>query len=199
MDELTPEVMWEAVKTNNPAYNGRFYYGVKSTGIFCRPSCKSKRPNKNNVRFFSTSLKALGEGYRPCKRCRPDLENICFDPLQELTARVTRLLETEYSRPEILSELPIHIGISQFHLQRCYKKQTGLTPRLYLQKIRVQKALELLTNQAVNNTEICFALGFQSLSNFYAAFHSEMGLPPGVYRRMVKKATPEDDNHESCI
>ena len=174
--------MWNAVISNSPDYDGVFYYGVKSTGIYCRPSCSSKQPCRENVFFFPDSREALEKGYRPCKRCRPDLLSPFVEPIKEVNDKVKSILETEYNNTDILSQLPSRMGVSPFHLQRSFKKQTGHTPKAYLQLVRINRAKELLSDGGLNNTEICFAIGFQSLSSFYAAFRSLTGFSPGEYK-----------------
>lgn len=176
------EIRWRALLNHDPQYNGIFYYGVKSTGIFCRPSCKSKAPRRENVVYFQSPQEALGKGFRPCKRCRPDLNGPPENPAQEIGAQVVCLLQSAYQDPEILTKLPEKVGVSSFHLQRLFKKYTGSTPAAFLRRIRIDQARKLLEKNQLNNTEICFRVGFQSLSSFYAAFRNITGKPPGEYR-----------------
>lgn len=182
MEKLTREIMWEAVINNNQRYDGIFYYAVKSTGIFCRPSCKSKIPRFENVLFFGTAHEALTEGYRPCKRCRPDVIDTYHESIKEISQIVVNILQTEYQNPTILNELPSRVGLSPFHLQRSFKKHIGQTPKVFLQNIRIRQAKKLLETKEMNNTEICFAVGFDSLSSFYAVFRKMTGLSPKDYQ-----------------
>lgn len=180
MSKSDTDVMWNAVIENNSKYDGKFYYGVKTTKIFCKPSCKSKNPNRENTLFFENSYEALAAGYRPCKRCRPDL--LSSEPVQEVIDAITGILEQEYANPDLLSMLPSKVLISAFHLQRLYKKQTGYTPRAYLQKIRIDAAKALLTENNCTVADICFKVGFQSLSSFYTAFKLITGESPKEYK-----------------
>ncbi|HEX3045078.1 MAG TPA: Ada metal-binding domain-containing protein [Bacillota bacterium] len=194
MTGLSAEEMWEALCSNDSSYDGIFFYGVRSTGIFCRPSCRSKRPVRENVVFFINSMAALREGYRPCKRCRPDLPEPVYEPMKEVVKQAQLILETEYERPGILKELPGRVGVSAAYLQRSCKKLTGASPKSYLNKVRVQKVQELLVNEDLSMADICFTVGFQSLSSFYALFRAETGLSPGEYikRRRRKGLSPND-------
>ena len=177
---VSNEIMWRAVQAHDPGYDGVFYFGVTSTGVFCRPSCKSRLPRPDHVRFFAGVEGALAAGFRPCKRCRPDLTR--HEPLQEMAARAAALLEREYANPSLLADLARRMNVSPFHLQRTFKKQTGLTPREYLRRIRVRAACRLLLQRELGSTAICDRTGFQSLSGFYAAFRAETGLSPKEYR-----------------
>lgn len=178
--KLTKDIMWTIVINNNPTYDGVFYYGVKTTKIFCRPSCKSKRPLRKNVLFFDNIQHAITAGHRPCKRCRPDLDTFT-EPIKLMINTVSYIIETEYSNPQLLAEIPARIGLSSFHLQRSFKKETKITPKAYLQRIRIKRAEELLQQSTLNNTEICFTVGFQSISCFYATFRTITGFSPKAF------------------
>lgn len=199
MKKLSDEKMWRAVRDNDSAYDGVFYYGVRTTGIFCRPSCKSRIPNRENVIYFEDAYAAGKAGFRPCKRCRPDLLEPQAGPAEEACARTTEILRREYDNPDILDELPGRVRVSPYHLQRLYKKHTGFTPRSYLQRIRIDRAKALLSENGMNNTEICYAVGFQSLSRFYEAFRRIMGVSPRKYRLDCLKKKLEGEANENCI
>lgn len=199
MKKLSDEKMWRAVRDNDCAYDGVFYYGVRTTGIFCRPSCKSRIPNRENVVYFEDAYAACRAGFRPCKRCRPDLLEPQVKPAEEACARTAEILRREYDNPDILDELPGRIRVSPYHLQRLYKKHTGFTPRSYLQRIRIDRARVLLSENGMNNTEICYAVGFQSLSRFYEAFRRIMGVSPRKYRLDCLKKRLEGEANENCI
>lgn len=183
MNKLSENKMWEACIANDSQYDGNFYYAVKTTRIVCRPSCKSKIPNRQNVAFFTNLDEAISKGYRPCKRCRPDF-GPQYSPEIESINLVCHILKKDYGNPHILEELHFRVGISSFHLQRMFKKVSGYTPKKYLQEIRVNKASELLAQSLFNNTEICLEVGFKSLSAFYSAFHKQIGISPGAYRKL---------------
>lgn len=182
MNKLSENKMWEVSIANDASYDGVFYYAVKTTGVVCRPSCKSKIPNRDNVSFFRSFEEAIHHGYRPCKRCRPDL-GARYAPEKESIESACNILKAEYHNPEILEELPSRVGISSFHFQRLFKKVTAHTPKEFLQGIRVNKAAELLVRSKRNNTDICLTVGFKSLSGFYSAFRLQKGCSPREYRK----------------
>ncbi|MCL4517234.1 MAG: helix-turn-helix domain-containing protein [Firmicutes bacterium] len=182
MAGLSKDVMYNAVISNEEQYDGVFFYAVKTTGIVCRPSCKSKVPNRDNVIFFTNLEEAIRQGYRPCKRCRPDI-GPCYAPTIDAVEAACDIISQEYDNPGLLRELPHRLGISSSHFQRLFKKTIGQTPKEYLQKIRIAKAAELLSNSTISNIDVCLAAGFTNLSSFYAAFRSEIGLPPKEYRQ----------------
>ncbi|WP_245726357.1 bifunctional transcriptional activator/DNA repair enzyme AdaA [Marininema mesophilum] len=164
-------------------YDGCFYYAVKTTKIFCRPSCRSKTPKEENVEYFFHIEDALCSNYRPCKRCRPDLLQANYEPTQEVVDQVQQLLESKYDQSWTLEKISNHVGISACHLQRLFKNKTGLSPRQYLNQIRIQRAEQLLLNGEMNNVEICYAVGFREPNQFYAAFRKETGSSPLNFKR----------------
>lgn len=180
-ESLDPETMWKAVVNCDPRFDGLFYYGVKTTAIFCRPSCRSKTPLRKNVTFFPDTAEALSRGYRPCKRCRPDLQPP-YDPGNEVIQQVTALFREEYTAPHTLKTVAARIGVSPFHLHRLFRKRTGMSMKTYLEQIRLNQAKRLLQDGRLNATETCYEVGFQSLSRFYSLFRQEYGCTPGEYR-----------------
>ncbi len=179
---MQPEKLWHAVISCRPEYDGIFYYGVKTTGIFCRPSCKSKPPKRENVDFFSSAQEAMAKGYRPCKRCRSDLLEAVYDPHEKTVREIRELLEKEYHNRWTLESLARRMGMSPFHLQRMFKKYTDVSPKQYLNQIRVEEAKRLLAGSNQTITEICFAAGFPGLTPFYQTFRQITGLSPRAYR-----------------
>lgn len=184
LHDMTEAEMWQATINNDERYNGRFFYAVTSTGVCCKPSCKSKIPRRENVVFFETMDAAMKNGFRPCKRCRPDL-GPGYDPEKEVIGAACEILYDEYTNSDILKELPGRVGISPYHFQRVFKKHTGFTPRVYLQQIKLLKAIELMNHSDLNNTEICYACGFKSLSNFYLVFRQYKGCSPSEFKKKL--------------
>ncbi|GGE08827.1 AraC family transcriptional regulator [Marinithermofilum abyssi] len=179
--KIQREKMWEAVVQCDGKYDGSFYYAVKTTKIFCHPSCKSKTPKQENVEFFFDIEEALRKGYRPCKRCRPDLYR-SYDPNQEVIKEVKKVLENEFDKPWTLYKLSERFGISSYHLQRLFKKKTGMSPKQYLIHIRIEQAKLLLLNGEKNNTDICFMVGFNDPSHYYNVFRKVTGLSPLAFK-----------------
>lgn len=173
--------MWKALISCNPDYDGHFFYAIKTTGVFCRPSCKSKRPKPENVSFYATASEAVEAGYRPCKRCRPDLS--LYDPCKQVINDTKEIMKQDFSQQLDLNEIAQKVGVSQFHLHRMFKKKTGDTPRIYLGNVRIEKAKELFVTTNLSITEIGFRTGFQSVSGFYRAFKRETGMTPNRFKR----------------
>ncbi|MEH7379980.1 bifunctional transcriptional activator/DNA repair enzyme AdaA [Bacillus sp. JJ1533] len=181
-NNLSKDIMWQATVSCDQAYDGIFFYAVKTTGIFCRPSCKSKVPNRENVSFFLNANEAQSAGYRPCKRCQPDLNIKTYDPFESLLEDTKRLIKNNYAQNMTLHEISSRVGVSRFHLNRIFKERTGYTPRIYLEKIRVNEAKELLLTTNLNSTEVGYQIGYQSVSSFYNAFKRNTGLSPSQFR-----------------
>jgi AraC family transcriptional regulator of adaptative response / methylphosphotriester-DNA alkyltransferase methyltransferase len=179
------DALWQAIITNDRGYDGRFFYAVKTTGVFCRPSCKSRVPSRANVEYFNNVTEALIKGYRPCKRCRPDLP-VPYQPDRDVVDKACALLEAEFGNTSILEELPGRVGFSKFYFSRVFKEHIGKTPREYLLEMRIGKARELLLTTALTVTQICYEAGFTSLSNFYALFQASAGMSPKRYRHKNK-------------
>lgn len=174
------EEMWEKVLNCDRKYDGLFYTAVKTTKIYCRPSCRSRKPKKINVEFYSTMTEAEAKGYRACKRCRPETEH---SPYEELTRNVIAYLSVNYKESIKLQEVADHVGLSPTYLERVFKQETSETPRSCLEKIRIDKAAHLLTCTSLSNLEICFETGFQSPSNFYKIFRKLKNHSPSEFRK----------------
>ncbi|HBF36041.1 MAG TPA: AraC family transcriptional regulator [Firmicutes bacterium] len=178
---FTDNEKWQAVLECDETFDGQFYYGVKTTGVFCRPSCKSKTPLRKNVEFFDTIESAFAFGLRPCKRCRPD--RLSYHPKSELIEQAKNIYDTYFDDGVKLSLGIKQLNISQNHLIRIFHQQLNLTPGQYLQKLRIEKALELLANPDSKILNIAFICGFGSLSNFNVCFKKKVGLTPTEYRK----------------
>lgn len=129
--EKMTEEQWQAILQNDAAYNEKFFYAVKTTGIFCRPSCKSKAPNRENARIFQNAEQALESGFRPCKRCKPTGERL---PDKEWVVVMTEYIDKHYHEPLTLETLAEVCHGSPYHLHRTFKKVTGITPVDYIQQ-----------------------------------------------------------------
>ena len=178
---MNDDKMWEAVRDCDASCDGKFYYGVKTTGIYCRPSCKSKLPKRENVVFFRTKEEAEEAGFRPCKRCRPDL--IAFDPAQELSERTKELLERHFSDRVKLGRDMKEMGVSRKHLAQVFKEQYDITPSEYLIQVRIAAARQMLQNGAAIPDAAGMA-GYENLSEFYDHFRRQTGMTPARYRQI---------------
>ncbi len=172
---------WQAVINCDKSYDGIFFYGVRTTGIFCRPSCRAKNPARENVVFFATVEQAIKKGFRPCKKCRPDL--LVFEPEQDLVKQVKNIFDYKGHTYLELNKISKSLGVSTGHLIRLFKHYQGLTPVQYLTKLRINNAAELLIKSDMNILDIAYMSGFQSLSNFYRCFKKLTGYAPNEYRK----------------
>lgn len=183
---LTEDEKWKAVVHCDNSYDGMFLYGVKTTGIFCRPSCKSREPHRKNVEFFDQIEEAYVYGLRPCKRCRPDL--IEFRPMLDLIEKAKGIIDTLFAdRYKLAAEIK-ELGISQNHFIHLFRQQFHTTPVEYINKLRIEKATQLLWNTEMNILNIALLCGFGSLSTFYEFFKKQVGLTPKEYRKINNRS-----------
>lgn len=180
---LIEEEKWQASLACNPAYDGRFFYGVKTTGIFCRPSCKSKSPKRKNVAFFDTAEQARESGLRPCKRCRPDL--LEFQPLKEAAEKIKAVCDRYFQDHTRLKEELSELGLSRNRMIQLFQAQYGKTPSEYLNQLRIDSAKVLLANTQNNILKIALQSGFEGLSTFYTQFRKATGVSPKEYRGII--------------
>jgi AraC family transcriptional regulator of adaptative response/methylated-DNA-[protein]-cysteine methyltransferase len=174
----TDEQRWQAVCRRDPAATDAFRYGVASTGIYCRPTCAARRPNRENVRFFATSADAERAGFRACKRCRPAGEPL---PLLAGVARACALLEEREDSPST-AELARAAGVSASHFHRLFKQATGVTPHEYGAAVRRRRLQEQLSS-GEPVTSAVYEAGFGSGSRVYERAGELLGMTPGRYRR----------------
>lgn len=169
---------WNAVITNDRSYDGKFFYGVKSTGIFCRPSCTSKPPVPKNVVFFNSREDAERAGFRPCKRCRPDL--IAYDPVAKLVDEAKAIIDCSFAERLELKEKLNSLGVTRRHLTELFEKRFDMSPEQYLAQVRFQRAKELL-DAGSRVTDVAFAVGLESSASFATFFKKQAGISPTEY------------------
>jgi AraC family transcriptional regulator, regulatory protein of adaptative response / methylated-DNA-[protein]-cysteine methyltransferase len=174
------EERWRAVKRRDPAFDGTFFFAVRTTGVFCRPSCASRPAKRENVSFFATVAEAQMAGYRACKRCRPDQFG-APDPQIEAVKRACERIETAEEAPK-LADLAASVGISPYHFHRVFKAITGVTPKAYAAETRARRAADKLRT-AGTITEAIYDAGFNSSSRFYESTAARLGMTPGAVRR----------------
>lgn len=171
---------WEALRRRDPAADGHFVYAVRSTGVYCRPSCAARPARPENVAFYATNAEAKKAGFRPCKRCRPDgpSQN---DRRAEAVACACRLIEEAEEAPP-LEELATAAGMSPHHFHRIFKQVTGVTPRAYVQANRAARVAGAL-QQAGSVTEAIYEAGYGSSGRFYETAGARLGMTPTSYRK----------------
>jgi AraC family transcriptional regulator of adaptative response/methylated-DNA-[protein]-cysteine methyltransferase len=181
MREIDEETRWRAVKMRDARFNGTFVYGVRSTGIYCKPSCPSRRPRPRQVSFFPSHEAAEAAGFRACLRCQPQKANP-RDPRVEMVKRACRLIEDHTEGTLSLATLSAELGVSPYHLQRTFKSLTGVTPGQYRAAHRVhQFKAQIREGEAV--IDAMYDAGFGSSSRLYEKADSELGMTPAVYAR----------------
>ncbi|MDD9266934.1 bifunctional transcriptional activator/DNA repair enzyme AdaA [Paenibacillus sp. GCM10023248] len=174
------ERYWQAIVSNDAAYDGTFYYAVTTTGIFCRPSCKSRVPKREHVRIFGNRQAAAAENFRPCKRCRPDGMRL---PDEEWTDLIAGYIAESYAEPITLAVLADHFYASIYHLQRTFKRVKGVTPLTYLQQTRVDAAKRLLLETEMPVSMVGGRVGIGNAAHFATLFQKKTGLTPTEYRQ----------------
>ncbi|MCX2945791.1 helix-turn-helix domain-containing protein, partial [Rahnella perminowiae] len=170
---------WHAVVSCDAKADGRFVYAVKTTGIYCAPSCPSRQPNPENILYFDDAEAAEQAGFRPCKRCRQGLISLAQFHAQRV-AQACRLLE-QSADMLTLNQLAAGVGISAYHFHRLFKAQTGLTPKEYQQAQRARRVRENLTHSATV-TEAIHAAGYPSDGRFYETSAATLGMTPQNFR-----------------
>lgn len=181
MEDVTlPEEQWRAILNNDAAFDGQFVYAVSSTGIFCRPSCKSRPPKKENTQIFASPREALDAHYRPCKRCKPTGERM---PDEEWIAMVTEYIRRHYAEPLHLQTLADISHSSPYHLHRTFKRITGQTPAAYVQQVRIEQAAAELTATGKPVSAIGTDVGLANTAYFITLFKSQTGCTPAQYRK----------------
>ncbi|UUZ79189.1 helix-turn-helix domain-containing protein [Paenibacillus sp. P26] len=174
MEDDIFESVYETILRRDTKYDGRYYVGIKSTGIFCRPSCRSRIPKPENVKVYGSIEEARQAGFRPCKRCRPD-HPAPHGPDAEIARAVTELIERRYNENLTLGEMAAALNLSPFHLRRVFKRSTGATPAKQLLHTRLERSKRLLAEEDLPIAEIAAAVGFRSPSHFSYVFQKTVG------------------------
>jgi AraC family transcriptional regulator of adaptative response/methylated-DNA-[protein]-cysteine methyltransferase len=175
------ETCWQAVSDKDSRFNGAFVFGVSSTMIYCRPSCPARLPRRDRVAFFAGPTEAERAGYRACLRCRPRL-GAEVDPGAELVMRACHLIETISGDRLSLAELGASLGVSPFHLQRIFKKRTGMSPRQYALARRLER-FKTSIKEGQSVTDSIYEAGYGSSSRLYEQAGAQLGMTPATYRR----------------
>jgi AraC family transcriptional regulator of adaptative response/methylated-DNA-[protein]-cysteine methyltransferase len=182
-NENQNENHWQQVMARDARQDGRFVFAVRTTGIYCRPSCPSRRPRRDSVEFFPDPREAERAGYRACLRCKPTE----ISAQAQYVLRARQLLDSAEG-VMTLAELSKRVGLSPFHLQRLFKRATGLSPREYQSARRMQQVKTEL-RKAGDVTTALYGAGFSSPSRLYEKSDQQLGMTPGAYRRGGAGAT----------
>lgn len=183
-DEMPADPRWRAVAERDATQRDAYVYAVRTTGVYCRPGCSSRRPRRHNVSFFDSPEQARAAGFRACARCHPDgraAGEVAAERLARVVARACELIEAADGVPT-LDELAAAAGCSPSHLHRQFKAAVGLTPRQYATTLRRQRARQQLADGA-SVTEAVYASGYGTSSRFYAEAGEMLGMRPADYGR----------------
>ena len=174
----------------DPAFDGRFFTAVKTTGIYCRPVCPVKHPLTKNVTFYLSAAAAERDGYRPCLRCRPETAPFCpaWNGTGATVGRALKLIEDGLLDDAGVDELADRLGIGARHLSRLFRRHLGASPVQTAKTFRLQRAKRLLDDTDLQVTEIAYRAGFKSLRHFNAAFVDLYKQPPSGFRRRRSRA-----------
>jgi AraC family transcriptional regulator of adaptative response/methylated-DNA-[protein]-cysteine methyltransferase len=178
---LNQEKCWEGLQQRDRSQDGKFFFGVLTTGVYCRPSCPARRPLRKNVRFYETPAQAERDGLRACLRCRP-LAAIGADPHTEKIRAVCRHIELHSDDQLPLADLAKMAGLSPYHFQRSFKAIAGVTPRQYVESARLKK-LKGSLRVSRDVTEAVYDAGYGSASRVYERAGTRLGMTPNQYRQ----------------
>lgn len=171
---------WQAVVRRDPQVDGEFVYAVRTTGVYCRPSCPSRAARRENVAFFESGELAEAAGYRPCRRCRPDAASL-QQRYQALVKQACLAIERSVSAPT-LAQLAQQAGMSPYHFQRVFKTVAGLSPKAYHKALQARRLTTALQS-APSVTAAIYDAGFNSTGHFYEAAPALLGMAPHRYRK----------------
>ncbi len=178
--------LWQAIVECDHKYDGQYYYGLRTTGIFCKPSCKSRTPKREHVKIFTTPHDARNAGLRPCKRCRPE-ELHWRSSDEELARKAADLITSRYTEPLTLNEIASSLFVSPYYLQRSFKRVMTISPGKFLTMKRMEAAKRLLVETRESVTNIALQIGFRSGAHFSFVFHKETGWKPTEFRNLYEK------------
>jgi AraC family transcriptional regulator of adaptative response/methylated-DNA-[protein]-cysteine methyltransferase len=173
------ESRWTAVLGRDAAADGRFVYAVASTGIYCRPSCPSRRPRRAQVSFYPTPADAEAAGFRACRRCTPGRDET---DARRRVRQAREYLERHPDDTATLDRLARAVGLSPYHLQRSFKRTMGMSPKAYAAQLRMDR-MKAGLREGDSVTRATFGAGYASLSRAYDDARSRLGMTPGEYRR----------------
>ena len=191
---LDADQCYRALRTHDSRFDGRFFVGVGTTRIYCRPVCTARTPLRHNCRFFPSAAAAEAEGFRPCLRCRPELAPgyAAVDANRRLAQSAARLIEDGRLQDASLADLAATLDVTDRHLRRVFQEEFGVAPVEYAQTQRLLLAKRLLTDTDLSILDIAMASGFASLRRFNDLFRTRYRMTPGELRRTNARAEPAE-------
>ena len=186
---------YTALKSHDNRFDGRFFVGISSTGIYCRPVCRVKTPLEKNCTFYPSAAAAEFAGYRPCLKCRPELAPgySSVDAAARLARKAAKIIEENRLVESDMAELAATLGITDRHLRRVFSEEFGVSPVQYLQTCRLLLAKNLLTDTNLSVTRIAMSAGFGSIRRFNDLFKTQYKLTPSDLRKQGHGATKSDN------
>ncbi|MEZ4454919.1 MAG: AlkA N-terminal domain-containing protein, partial [Nannocystaceae bacterium] len=183
--ELDPDACYAALRARDARFDGLFFVGVQTTGIYCRPVCAARTPGRGRCEFFATRAGAERAGFRACLRCRPELAPgaATIDAPGRLVARAVQAIEAGALQGGSVDDLAAALGVSGRHLRRAMERALGVGPIELATTRRIGLAKQLIQDTSLPLAEVAFAAGFGSVRRFNAAFAERFGRPPGELRR----------------
>lgn len=175
------ETFWRAILKRDAGFDGRIFFAVRSTGIYCRPSCPARRPRREQVVFFRVPEAAESAGFRSCLRCRPR-NAATADPQVKMVRRACHYIESHLDEAPALEDLSAHTGVSPYHLQRVFKRIVGITPRQYAGAFRLSR-FKANVKKGETVTGAMYDAGYGSSSRLYERAPDQLGMTPADYRR----------------
>lgn len=179
---MREETYWQAVLERDSQANGTFVYGVRSTGIYCKPSCPSRKPGREQVVFFSAPAAAEQAGFRACRRCQPRSQSDINDEHVELVQRACRYIEEHLDETLRLEQLGAELGLSLAYAQRLFKRVMGISPRQYAEAQRLER-LKSQLKEGTSVTRTLYEVGYSSSSRLYERAPAQLGMTPTSYKR----------------
>jgi AraC family transcriptional regulator of adaptative response / DNA-3-methyladenine glycosylase II len=195
MDISNKQLLYKILCARDKRYDGRFYCGVHTTGIYCRPICPA-RPKIENVSFYRSAAEAEKAGFRPCLRCRPDIapNSVQWSGTGALVGRALTMISRGDADEIPLQEFAEKLGVSDRHLRRLFEEHVGASPNEVAASKRLHLAKQLLAQSSLPVTEVAFAAGFKSIRRFNEAFKDKFKNSPASVRRSLAGAKDQDPN-----
>ena len=184
--QLDPEVCYRAVRARDARFDGQFFTAVLSTGIYCRPVCPAVTPKRENCLFFPSAAAAREAGFRPCRRCRPEVTpgTPAWRGTSSTVTRALRLIEQGALNGGSVERLAARLGVGERHLRRLFLKHLGTSPRVVAGERRVSLAKKLVEETTLPMAQVALSAGFASVRSFNSTLRREFGRAPSELRRL---------------
>lgn len=186
---LNFDTCYTAVRNRDPGFDGRFFTGVRSTGIFCRPVCPAVTPKAENCDFYPSAAAALEAGFRPCLRCRPETapNSPAWNGVKTTVKRALSLIDKGELDKCSVAELAERLGVTDRYLRQLFKKYVGASPQSVARARRVLEAKRLISDSDDSLTDVAFKAGFRSVRQFNDTFQKLYGFPPSKLRKEMHR------------